>query len=73
VVAAVVAVGVALPGAALAAEQSVADIREELTVLSRQVQEIRRRWSPPARRAACRRTRPPPSSASTSSRTCSGV
>jgi tol-pal system protein YbgF len=41
VVAAVVAVGVALPGGAFAAEQSVADIREELTMLSRQVQEIR--------------------------------
>jgi tol-pal system protein YbgF len=41
VVAAVVAVGLALPGVALAAEQGVADIREELTVLSRQVQEIR--------------------------------
>jgi tol-pal system protein YbgF len=41
VVAAVVALGLALPGAALAAEQSVADIREELTLLSRQVQEVR--------------------------------
>lgn len=40
-VAAVVAIGVALPGAAFAAEQNVADIRAELTLLSRQVQEVR--------------------------------